>query len=73
MVFKELCPGVLQNSVRDAKWPGFIRVKKYDISDSSYEHFAIPKVGENIFRSRRAIKRLLTGIGEGEEDVWISG
>jgi hypothetical protein len=53
--------------------PDLSESKKYDISDSSYEHFAFPKVGENIFRSRRAIKRLLTGIGEGEEDVWISG
>jgi hypothetical protein len=30
---------------------------KCDISDNAYEHFDLPTVGENIYRSRRGINR----------------
>ena len=58
--FKELCPGVLKNSVRDSKCPGFSKWQKYDISDNVYEHSDFPIVVENTYRSKRDINQKLT-------------
>jgi hypothetical protein len=51
-IFKYLCPGVPQNSVRNAKYPGVLQVKKY-ISDKVYEHFDFPQWQKT--RSRTAM------------------
>jgi hypothetical protein len=44
--FKELCPGVPQNSVRKAECPGLFHFIKYDISDSAYEYFDFARAGQ---------------------------
>jgi hypothetical protein len=50
------------------------RVLFSSISDSAYEHFDLPAVGENSCRSRTSINRPLTGWNWNvkEEDVQIS-
>jgi hypothetical protein len=66
--FKELCPGILQNFVQDAKCPRFSQIIKY-VSDNAYEYFDFPTVGETICGSWIAINYYRKGIGEGDEDV----
>jgi hypothetical protein len=58
--FKELFPGVPQNSVLDANVPDFSKSQKY-ITDNAYEHSYTPTVEENTYVSRTAISQLLTG------------
>jgi hypothetical protein len=58
---KELCPGVPLNTVLDARYRGVFQVIKFDIYDNVYEHSDFPTLGENIYRSRRAVNWLLIG------------
>ena len=70
--FKELCPGERQNWVRDAKCLEVFQVI-YNISDTAYEHFDFPTVGENICRNRTASNQPVTGrnrIGKGRCVDW---
>jgi hypothetical protein len=45
-----------------------------DVTDNAYQYFDFPTVRENMYRSRTAINRPLTGRNrrEREEDVYIS-
>jgi hypothetical protein len=54
-------PRVSQNSVRDAKCPGFFQISKYEVPDKAFEQFYIPRLGRNICRCRTPISRSLAG------------
>jgi hypothetical protein len=61
MGFWELCHAVPQNSVRDAKWSGVFKSQKQDISDNAHQYLEFSTVELNIYSSRTAINRPLTG------------
>jgi hypothetical protein len=51
----------------------FYSSQNYDSFENAHEISKFTTVGENMYRSRTDIKRLLTErnrIGDGEEDVW---
>lgn len=49
--FKELCPGVRENSIRDIKYPGF--VFPYDVSDNADENATFSRREKTSLRLRK--------------------
>ena len=49
---KELCPGIPQNMIWDAKCPRFFQVIKFDITENACKDFQFSAVGRNIHKSR---------------------
>lgn len=68
--FKEPCPGVQENWIRDVKCPGFIF--PYDVSDNAHEHVTFSRREKTSVRLRKpSTGHKQEGTGEGEANVWI--
>jgi len=61
MGFKEICPDAPKYTVLKDERSDFIQIIKLYVSDNTCEHFGFLTVGENIYRSKRAIIQPLTG------------
>jgi len=69
--FEELCPGVPQYSVKDAKYPSLFSSHDNTISLRMYENFDFPTVAENVYRSMTAINQPLTARNRTGREAYV--